>query len=353
MFSYDEYERLQTAAGAVERTSRGRLQLTGEDRRSYLHGLLTNDIVALAAGQGCYAALLTPQGRMISDMRVSELGDRVLIDLPLATASSVRARLADFVFSEDVEVQDVTDRLAQVGVYGPTAAGSLADLLQRPSAAATRDGNDTCEARRERLERLSLDANGEWRFGDATVHAIRSEDFGIAGFELCLPADAAAAFVSGLQEAGAPPVSETTLEVTRVEAGRPAFGADMDESTIPLEAGIEDRAISTTKGCYVGQEVIVRVLHRGQGRVAKRLVGVIADPADALQRGERLFVAGSDKEVGSVTSAVVSPRLRRPIALGYVRRELAEPGTLLTAGTEGSGRRVTVVMLPFTVPAAR
>ena len=131
MFSHQEYEALQTRAGVLNRHARGRIELTGADRRSYLHGLLTNDITALSAGRGCYAALLTPQGRMISDMRVSELGDRLLLDLPSAAAEAVRQRLGDFIFSEDVEVHDVETALAHLAVYGPEAARVLVAVLTR------------------------------------------------------------------------------------------------------------------------------------------------------------------------------------------------------------------------------
>jgi folate-binding protein YgfZ len=157
-----------------------------------------------------------------------------------------------------------------------------------------------------------------------------------------------------MRAAGAAEVTADAVEVTRVEAGRPEFGPDMDEHTIPLEAGIETRSISFTKGCYVGQEVIIRVLHRGQGRVARRLVGLLGTSADGpLARGMRL--EAGNKAIGSITSAVMSPRLGRPIALAYVHRDSAEPGTVLqaTAETEESvPRQVTVVTTPFIRPAS-
>jgi folate-binding protein YgfZ len=340
MFSHDEYNALQDGAGLLDRRSRGRLQLTGADRKSYLQGLLTNDIAALSTGEGCYAALLTAQGRMLSDMRVAELGDRILVDLPGMTAESVRQRLADFIFSEDVEVRDAGEELGQLGVYGPEAAAILASVLS-PSS-------------RERLEKMPLDANQELRLGDTPATVVRSDDYGVAGFEVFVAASEVAKLSDALRAAGAKDVTPETVEVTRIEAGRPEFGSDMDEHTIPLEAGIETRAISYTKGCYVGQEVIIRVLHRGHGRVAKRLVGLLGAEADPpLLRGMRIE-AGS-KPAGSITSAAVSPRLRRPIALGYVHRDSAEPGTVLQVieGEPGSHtRNVTVVTPPFVQPAS-
>jgi folate-binding protein YgfZ len=340
MISHDEYEALHDGAGLLDRRSRGRLLLTGADRRGYLQGLLTNDIAALSAGEGCYAALLTAQGRMLSDMRVSELGDRILIDLPGATAESVRQRLADFIFSEDVEVRDAAADLAQLGLYGRNAPAILESVLS-PSS-------------RERLEQMAIDSNQERRFGDTPVTVVRSDDYGVAGFEVFVSASEAGRLSDAVRAAGAKDVTADAVEVTRIEAGRPEFGVDMDEHTIPLEAGIESRAISHTKGCYVGQEVIIRVLHRGHGRVARRLVGLLGTDADgSLARGMR--IEAERKAIGSITSAVVSPRLRRPIALGYVHRDFAEPGTVLQVSGESAGspsRSVTVVTTPFIQPAS-
>jgi folate-binding protein YgfZ len=346
MFSHDEYEALHDRAALLDLTARGRLELTGSDRRAYLQGLLTNDIVALGGGAGCYAALLTPQGRMISDMRVSELGERILIDLPESTSGTVRQRLADFVFSEDVEVRDVSASESQLGLFGTKAAETLAAVLTRP---LIEDGKAD---RRERLEAMPMMGNAAWELAGTPVVVVRSEDYGVRGFELFVHAASAAGLSSALLAAGAEPVSIAAAEATRIEAGWPRFGADMDEHTIPLEAGIEDRAISLTKGCYVGQEVIIRVLHRGQGRVARRLVGFVGTmAAGELERGARL--RRDDREIGVITSGLLSPRLKRPIGLGYVHRDYAEPGTVLeAAGAEGeSPRRVTVVTTPFTSSA--
>ena len=340
MFSHDQYQALREGAGLLDRSSRGRLQLTGADRRSYLHGLLTNDIDSLSARQGCYAALLTPQGRMVSDMRVSELGDRVLIDLPGATAGAVRQRLEDFIFSEDVEVRDVAAELGQAGLYGPRAP-AVASALLAPS------GGDE-------LGHLPMNGNLESRFGGVPVIVVRSDDYGVAGFELFIAAPEAPRFADALRAAGAADVSADAAEVTRVEAGRPEFGVDLDEHTIPLEAGIDERAISYTKGCYVGQEVIIRVMHRGHGRVARRLVGMAGTAADgSLARGMRIEADG--KPIGSITSAVDSLGLRRPIALGYVHRDFAEPGRVLRVAADPDGaadREVTIVTVPFIPPAS-
>ena len=340
MFSHDDYRVLHEGAALLDRTAeRGRLELRGADRRAYLHGLLTNDIAGLAAGAGCYAALLTPQGRMISDMRVSELRDRLILDLPASASEGVRQRLVDFIFSEDVEVQDIGAAVAQWGLYGPTAAGLAASVLDAGGEAT--DG----------LPSMPLYANVERTFRDRPAILVRSDDVGIDGFEILVAASVSDQMQQALLDAGAQRIEADTADVARVEAGRPAFGRDMDSTTIPLEAGIEDRAISLTKGCYVGQEIIIRVLHRGQGRVAKRLVGMIGASGEGpLLAGMRLESGG--REVGSLTSAVDSPRLRRPIALGYVHRDFSEPGHVLDVRHgDDPVRTVTVVTTPFTRPA--
>lgn len=352
MSRHDEYETLRERAGLLDRRSRGRLQLTGADRRSYLHGLLTNDIDALRPGDGCYAALLTPQGRMVSDMRVSETGESILLDLPERVAETVRQRLEDFIFSEDVAVRDVGDSLAHLAVYGPRAPEVLATVLARAAA------GESFESRRERLDGMRMQSNTRLQASvpgapaeGSSVTVVRSDDYGVAGYELFVEARLAQEIANALLAAGAADVSAATVDITRIEAGRPEFGRDMDEHTIPLEAGIEDRAISLTKGCYVGQEIIIRVLHRGHGRVARRLCGFVGGADDGTpQHGDRLAADG--KEAGVVTSAAISPRLRRPIGLGYVHRDHAEPGTVLQLLAADGARPVTLVSLPFTHPAA-
>ncbi|MDQ3486309.1 MAG: hypothetical protein M3468_01080 [Acidobacteriota bacterium] len=312
MFSLDQYRALHHSAGVLPRTDRGRLLLTGGDRRSYLQGLLSNDIAALTPGTGCYATLLTAQGRMISDMRVFELGDAVLLDLEAGVTETVRAHLDMFVITEDVAVQDVTATTAQVGLYGPKAARILASVKAQ---------------------------------GSVLLYELQSSDVGIEGFDLVVPSAESAGLVEALTAAGAVLVDRDTADVTRIEAGIPRFLVDMDTTTIPLEAGIEDRAISLTKGCYVGQEVIIRVLHRGGGRVARKLVGLtvegLAQPGDPVLNGER--------EVGRITSAADSPALGKRLALAYVHRDFVQPGTPLHVKTAAGEAPAAVVQLPVRV----
>jgi folate-binding protein YgfZ len=338
MFAPAEYDALRRTAGVLNRSSRGRFRLAGEDRRGYLQGLLTNDIAALGPGTGCYAAMLTANGRMMSDMRVLELGDAILIDLPGQTAPLVLSKLEEFIFSEDVVVADLSQSLAQLGVYGPGSPEILSAALGRLASS----GEPSPGA--GQLSALNQFDNTRWDLRGAPAFVARSDDFGIDGFEVYVDSAAVDSLERALAEAGALNVSEAAADVCRIEAGRPAFGADMDQDTIPLEAGIEDRAISLTKGCYVGQEIIIRVLHRGHGRVARRLVGIVLEGSPPA-RGARLMAGGRD--AGTITSAARSPALERTIALGYVHRDLVEPGTRLeVAGAEGPQNAV-VTRLPF------
>ena len=344
MTGLEPYDAARRGAAFLDLAARGRIVLKGADRAAYLQGLLTNDVAALAPGEGCYSAWLTPQGRMTADMSVVNLGDELLLDVDAGVTAMLLDRLREFVFTEDVTVEDRTAAWAAVAVHGPAAARIVADLV-RPAGEGAPLGADA-------LDRLPEYHQRRGRFRDTPVTLVRSDEIGEAGFVLYADATAARPLARALAGAGAAELDAETFALLRLEAGRPAFPADMNESTIPLEAGIESRAISQTKGCYVGQEVIVRILHRGQGRVARRLVGLRLDgdapPPDA---GAALLAADRPdaEEVGAVTTARRSPALGRPIALAYVKRELAEPGTKLVA-RDGDRRLPAVVTAPPFLP---
>ena len=320
------YAALRRGAGLIGRPATGRILLTGADRRTYLQGLLTNDIEALTPGTGCYAAMLTAQGRMMTDMRVLELGDSILLDVPLQVTTAIRDHLDRFIFNEDVQVEDVTSSRGVIGIYGPGALGVLVK--------AGTDGGAPS----------SLFHSTRVRVAGADAVLVRSDEAGVAGYDIIVDAAHAETVRAALLAAGAVQVSERDAEAVRIESGRPRFGIDMDTETIPLEAGLEERAISRSKGCYVGQEVIVRVQDRGRGRVAKRLVGLTFDAAAAAPAAGSRVTSG-DREIGRVTSAAWSPGLSRPIALGYVHRDFLEPGTHLVI----EGAPAAVAALPFVV----
>ena len=339
MFELRQYESARERAGLIDRSDRGKIAVAGNDHAPFLHAMLTNDIAALRPGTGCYAALLTPQGRLITDVRVIELGEMALLDMHRSMARPFIERMDQFIFSEDVRLGDLTEALDEIRVVGPEAARVVAGALRE--ASGERDlpsAGDLAGFAEFRSLRLPFR-------GSVAVLAATS-DAGVAGFDLYTERTDAEIVRRAVTEAGATLLSDETAEVLRVEAGIPAFPLDMDTETIPLEAGIEGRAISFTKGCYPGQEVIIRILHRGHGRVARRLVGLsIGGKNEVPARGDTL--RAGEKEVGRVTSAVLSPALGRPIALGYVHHDFAEPGTSVVIVHGGTHLEATVTRLPF------
>ena len=327
-----DYRVLHEGVVMAELMPRGRIAVSGRDRASFLQGLLTNDIQALQPGTGCYAAWLTPQGRMTTDMHVLESGDMILLDVPAEETSSVLQRLDQFIFTEDVQVGDLTGQLCEVGVHGPQAA----TVIER-TIGEVKDVSGWADYHNTRCT-----------FADTPAVAARIDQLGVPGFVLYVGSGAESDLRGALEASGARRASTQAVTAARIEAGYPLFGIDMDEDTIPLEAGIESRAISLTKGCYVGQEVIIRVLHRGHGRVARKLVGLRVEGGEAFPEGTR--IQGNGREIGFVTSSTVSPEWGS-IALGYVHRDFTEPGSHVEATVEGVPRRATVSSLPFR-PAA-
>jgi tRNA-modifying protein YgfZ len=328
--SHTAYRAARTGAAFLDRSDRGRLAVSGRDRAAYLHGLLTNEIASLKAGQGCYAAYLTPQGRMIADLLVYEVGDVILLTMAGAVTATVLAKLDQFVFSEDVHLGDVTGAFAQVAVIGPGAAVAAAAVLAGASA--------------DELSALAEHGNLRATVGGEPAIVARVADTGEPGFDLFIDRAQLDAVTSMLRSAGAAAIDPATADAIRIESGVPLFHHDMDEQTIPLEAGIEGRAISLTKGCYVGQEVIIRVLHRGHGRVARKLVGLALEGDAAPAPGTA--VRADNRDIGHVTSATVSPALGRPIALAYVQRDFVQPQTAVAV----DGVAAAVTPLPFVPP---
>ena len=334
-----DYRILRNAAGCLRLEGRGWLAVAGRDRADFLQGLLSNDVAALSPGRGCYATCLTPQGRMIADMYV--FADRD----PLAAGRRRRRG-------------------------GPAPGTVRRPGFHRGRAHREPDrgmgGRTGCTGRARARWRCPWPARtpAAWRSASIAPSASSRAPawwpaptiWGVEGYRVMSERPAAEALQRALAAAGAVAVEPAAAEAVRVESGRPRFPIDMDRDTIPLEAGIAERAISFDKGCYVGQEVIVRILHRGQGRVARRLVGLICErssvpDATLPSRGAAIFSGGD--EVGRVTSAVRSPAVEAVIALGYVRRELAEAeGARVDVAVDADRVPAVVTALPF-VPADR
>ena len=318
----EDYRAIREGAAIGSIAPRVQLAVAGKDHASYLQGLLTNDITALQPGSGCYAVWLSPQGRMLTDMHVLESGGMILLDVPADTAAGTLERLDQFIFSEDVQVGSMVDALTGIWVHGPRSAAVLEATLEE-----ARGLGEWPDYRHARFE-----------FEGESVSVVRIDQLGVAGYCAYLGPSRALQFATALEANGARTVTHAAIEAARIEAGYPVFGIDMTESTIPLEAGIEQRAISFTKGCYVGQEIIIRVLHRGGGRVAKKLVAMRVEGARP-EGGAKLYAG--EREIGEVTSAADSPVLGS-IALGYVHRDFTAAGSALHV-ERGTDRAAAVV----------
>jgi len=264
---------------------------------------------------------------MITDLDVYEIGDAILLTTAGDTKAMLLSRLDQLIFSEDVQLGDVTDTFAQVAIIGPEAAAVTSRVLGDADAGV--------------LAGLPEHGNRRASWEGEPAIVTRVTDAGEAGFDVFVDRAKSRQFIRAIGDAGAAPLDAGTAEAIRVEAGVPLFHRDMDEQTIPLEAGIESRAISFSKGCYVGQEVVIRVLHRGHGRVAKKLAGLVLD-GNGLP-GAGAIVRAADRDIGHVTSSVFSPALQTPIALAYLHRDFLAPGTMVSV----EGVRAVVAALPF------
>jgi len=306
-----EYRALTEGCGLVDRAGRGRLALTGADRRTFLHGQVTQDIEALEPGHGRYAALLTHKGKMLSDLRVLDLGDELLLSCERAGLQELFNMIRRYKLGSDVEVHKRTLEMGELSLIGPQA---------RQVAGAEALGP-------EEHDNVPAELAGR-------PVVLVATDLGVDVF-----CDAAATedVRTALLAAGAAEVTEAAAELVRVESGRPRYGADLDDSVIPQEAGLNERAVSFTKGCYVGQETVARLFYRGKPNRHLRGLKLSApvEPGTPLRLGE--------KEVGRITSVAVSPT-RGPIALALVRRQ-AEPGSTVAAGDGEVSAEV--VELPF------
>ncbi|MDB6029222.1 MAG: Folate-binding protein YgfZ [Verrucomicrobiales bacterium] len=327
-----EYTALQNSVGVLDLSFRSRICLAGADRQKFLNGQVTNDVNKLKAGEGCYAALITAKGKMQSDLNIYNLENELLLDFEPGLSDAISQRLDKYIIADDVQVVDVAPHYGLLSVQGPKAAETIAKLdlgiaiPQQPMSFAS----------------VKSDMLGE-------IYLMNQPRVGGSGFDLFVPTNALGAvadkLIAAAKEFGGRACGWRALEIARVEAGLPRFGADMDENNLPPEAGLDKRAISYTKGCYIGQEVIARI--RTYGQVAKALRGLrLPDELKALpSRGEKVFLG--DKDVGYITTAIFSPKLKANIALGYVRREANKIGTELVLKTSEGNIPVKTVELPF------
>lgn len=316
--SAQAYEAVRSRWGWMPREDRALFRVTGERCVEMIDGLVTNDLKAAPVGRALWALFLTPKGRIVADARVLRREAELLFDTPATAAAALEALLRKYLPPRFARAERRADG-SVLGVYGPEAAAALSEVVGRPvpetpgDAVAAGDGSE--------------------------VAVVRDDLLGLPGCEALGEADALAALARELETRGAR-IDRETFEALRIEAGLPLYGIDVTEHNLVQETGWEGRAVSYTKGCYVGQEVVIRVHHRGHPNRYLRGLRFHGEPAPA---GTALFSAG--KPVGTVTSAARSPRLG-PLGLAYVRREV-EPAASVRVGAPDAGAAAEVVALPF------
>ncbi|HEX2387549.1 MAG TPA: folate-binding protein [Solirubrobacterales bacterium] len=293
-----QYRALREEAGLLDRSDRARIVVCGSEAAEFLQGQLTNDVESLEPGAGCYAALLDRKGKVRADMRVLRLADdEFLIDTEPETGDLLQGHLSMYNVGRDAAVEADGPGRSLLSLIGPLTPKLLGDAPL-----------------------VSEHAHREQLLGGAACRVIATD----AGADLLVPADAVEAVTAWLTAEGAQPVVDAAAEIARVEAGRPRVGREIGPQTMPAEAGINDRAVSFTKGCYIGQETVARLHYKGKpNRHLRRLRS-----EEPLAAGDPV-VAG-DREVGTVGTAVISPA-EGPLALAILRRE-AEPGDEVIVG---------------------
>ena len=323
-----EHTALLETAGVFDLSFRSRICLTGNDRVRFLHGQVTNDVKKLCVGEGCYSALTTAKGKIQSDLNIFALQDELLLDFEPGLTALVAQRLEKFIVADDVQIVDVTPHYGLFSVQGPKAEAVICSLTifsEIPS---------------QPLKSVKV--------SDATVgeiYLMNHARLGSTGFDIFVPlaamSDIANKLIAAIKTIGGRACGWSAFEIAHIEAGIPRFGVDMDESNIASECGIEARAISYNKGCYIGQEVLNRIHSIGHVNRELRKLRLTADAKTLPERGDKLFL--NEKEVGYITSAVLSPKQNCIVALGYVRREANVAGTELNLRSS-SGESIAAVV---------
>ena len=323
-----EYGAVRTGVGLLDFSFRGVIRLTGSERLRWLNGQITNEVKDLAAGEGKLAAVLNTKGHILGDLAVYGLADAVWIDVDRLRAPIVRDAFEHHIIADDVTVEDVSDRYAHLMLAGPEAQRFMAEAAGLAAAD------------------LAAWHHAEVWLGSVSARIIASRWLAMPGYDVVVPREDVGktweALLSLGLGRGLTPVGMAALGCLRVEAGWPWYGVDFDDTNLLMES-LTAEHVSFTKGCYVGQEVVIRVEH--QGHVNKRLCGLLLSGETVPPAGAGILAG--DRKVGTVTSAVRSPALKRAIALGYVRRDFWEPGTKLYVSAGEHGLDAEVVSLPF------
>src|SRR6266404_4609065 len=311
-------------AGLIDLSSRGRVEVSGADAVAFLNGMITNDVKTLPDDGWFTAAFPTVLGRLVAVVRVLHTDKSFLFDSEEVTAAKVGQLLSRFTAAGDFKVTELTNDFALLSIQGRDAAAIVRDAINV----------DVVDLPRGRVSII------EWR--GHQIRIIRATHTGEDGFDLFVPAESAGEIWTAISSAGAVPVGQDAFDVLRIEAGIPRHGIDMDETNVVLETGL-DEAVSFTKGCYIGQEIIARIHWRGH--IAKRLSGLIIENG-TVQSGDKLL-AEDGKEIGRITSAVSSPQLGRNVALAFVKYDYLANGTAVRVLSGSAEVAATVAALPF------
>ena len=326
-----EYAALRRGAVVVDRSHRMRTRIEGAKAAELVTGLVTNDVLALTAGQGLYAAALTAKGKIVADVRIHADDDSLLVDVPTRAAAGWWEMVRKFINPRIARYRDISAETAALGVFGTAA--------RRIVSGATGAAPEILGAL-PMHHFVRVDGHGAER----SLMIVRSPALGLEGYEIVLPATDAAALRTRMIAAGATPMGLAAFEIARIEAGMPEWGLDIDDSTIPQEANFDElHAISYTKGCYVGQETVARVHFRGHVNRHLRGLRFAGDPPPARTQ----LADAANKIMGDVRSSAISPRLGG-VALAMVRREVPI-GTTLRASWDGGEGGFDVVELPFSL----
>jgi tRNA-modifying protein YgfZ len=323
MSEMNEYSALHNGALFFDRSDRTRMRISGAKAAELVTGMVTNDVSSLVPGEGQYAAALTPKGKIVADLRIFALEEALLIDTPAAAAAGWKDMVRKYINPRIAPYHDATSELADFGVFGRSARSVVA----RVTGVDDRD-----------LAALPPYGHITRKLGDVVIIIARVPEMDLEGFEIFIPSEESGSLKAKFHAAAIAPGSTETWEIARVESGRPQWGTDMDESTLPQEANFDELgAISYTKGCYIGQETVARVHFRGHVNRFLRRLRFVSRPAPP--KGAELLDEGG-KVIGDIRSVALSPRFGG-VALGMVRREIP-PGTTLQAKWDGGECSVQV-----------
>ena len=315
-----EFAGLRSGCGLYDLGFRAKISLTGGDRVRWLNGMVTNNIRDLAVGQGVYAFLLNPQGRILGDLYAYNRGESITVDTDCGQAEKIFATFDHYIIMDDVEVADLSEHLTALGIAGPKSRAALAAAgFAIPEMGALQAQSVT------------------WQGMDCTL--VRGEDEEHLSYEIWLAPDSVRQLWDALLAAGAAPVGSEALELHRIVSGIPRYGVDICERDLPQETE-QERALNFNKGCYVGQEIVERIHSRGA--VHRKFAGFLAENSVQVAAGTK--IVSGEKEVGEITSAACLQLTGgdKTVALGYIRREVGVPGRAVTIGAV----KATVVQLP-------